>query len=372
MREWFRVENAANDPSTVDIHIIDFIGGWVDDWMNRFFDEEMSTTARSFVEKLAALDDGVKTIRVHINSPGGDVFAALNIANALRDQQAKGRTVETIIDGLAASAASIIAMAGSTVRMADNALLMIHNPWTRAVGEAKDLRQVADELDKIRGAIVATYQWHSDLDAAAIEALMDAETWLDAEEAVAQGFATERVEGLKAAATIDPRAGRALNVPERFRDRVAAYLRTEEPTPEPAPAPAAAPDPAPDPAPAVEVLRLCREAGCLDLAEELVTAALPLEQVQAKVSQARAEREAASRREQEIRSACALAKCPELADGYVRGGMSVADVKAHLTVITAKIDHTEIDGSLDPGTGGDPAAGWKQAFARVKRRGFSR
>src|SRR5690349_6468961 len=118
--KWFRFVNDASDPSTVDIHVIDFIGDWIDQALNEMFGEEISVTAKAFVDQLAALPEGVKAINVHINSPGGDVFAALNIANALRDQQAtKNRTVTTYVDGLAASAASIIAMAGSKVVMAD-------------------------------------------------------------------------------------------------------------------------------------------------------------------------------------------------------------------------------------------------------------
>ncbi len=362
MKHWFRFENATSDPTVVDIHIIDYIGGWFDDLINRYYDEQMTTTARGFVEQLAQIDARVQTIRLHINSPGGDVFAAVNIANALRDQQqTKGRTVTTIIDGLAASAATIIAMAGSTVEMSDNALFMIHNPWTRAVGNAAEFRKAADELDTITAAIIATYQWHSALSTEAIGALMAAETWLDAGEAQAKGFVTSVTTGLKAAATIDPRASRVLNVPDQFRDRVAALLR-----------PAAEAEDAPPPAAAADVLRLCREAGCLDLAEGLVTAGAALEQVTAATATAKASRAAERARAADIRSACDLAKLPELVDGYVRSGMAAVDVRAHLTVLTAKLDRAEIDAGLGPGTGLDLATSWKQASARATGRGLSK
>jgi ATP-dependent protease ClpP protease subunit len=91
--KWFRIENSTDQPTDVDIHIVDVIAGWDDDWLARNFGYDMGVTARAFVEALAKLDANVTTIRVHINSPGGDVFAAMNIANALREQQmSKGRT----------------------------------------------------------------------------------------------------------------------------------------------------------------------------------------------------------------------------------------------------------------------------------------
>lgn len=367
MKTWFRVENAVNDPTTVDIHIIDYIGGWFDDLINRYYGEELALTARGFVDQLSKLDGSVKAIRLHINSPGGDVFAAVNIANALRDQQVtKGRTVTTIIDGLAASAATIIAMAGSTVEMSDNGLFMIHNPWTRAVGNAADFRKVADELETITNAIIATYQWHSPLSAEALAEMMTAETWLDAAAAKEKGFVTSVTEGLKAAATIDPRAERVLNVPEQYRARVSAFLRHE--TEDAVPTPPAMPEPHASAAPAADVLRLCREGECLDLAERFITDGASLEEVSAAIAAARETRAAEQARAREIRAACELAQLSELSEGYIRAGISAADVRAHLTVITAKLDRIEIDAGLVPATGLDIKQSWKRAVERVKGR----
>lgn len=334
--KWFRMETSTTEPTVVDIHIIDFIGGWDEDWWNRNFGYDLALTARAFVEELSKLAESVKTIRVHINSPGGDVFGAINIANALRDQQtSKSRVVETIVDGLAASAASIVAMAGSVVRMSDNALMMVHNPWTIAIGDAKGMRKLADDLDTVRDTIIATYKWHSSLEDDAIIALLDAETWMSADEALANGFATEKVEGLKAAASLDPRSVAKLAVPEKFKARVAALLHKPEP-----------PKDAAAPAPAADVLRLCREGEVLDLAEELVGAGATLEQVQSRVSSERQTRAAAATRASEIRALCEQAKLAELAPGYIAGAMGAADVRAHLTTITGKLDTVEIDGHL--------------------------
>ncbi len=259
--KWYRMDAPADQAATVlDIHIIDFIGDWVDDWFNRNFGYELALTAKAFIDELAKIPANITTLRVHINSPGGDVFSAINIANALRDQQvSKGRTVETIVDGLAASAASLILMAGSVIRVADNALVMIHDPWMGAAGNSRELRASADLLDKFRAAnIIPTYLWHSNLSADEIVALMEAETWMDADEAIAKGFATEKVEGLRAAASISPKAVAGLKVPAKFTARVAAFTKRE--------------DAPPVALSAVEVLRACREADCADLAEELVAA----------------------------------------------------------------------------------------------------
>jgi ATP-dependent protease ClpP protease subunit len=351
-RAWFRFENSATDSSNVDIHIIDFIGGWEDDWIARNWGYEMGVTARSFVEQLAQLGDDVKTIRLHLNSLGGDVQGGINIANALRDQHSKGRTVETYVDGIAASIASVIAMAGSRVVMADNALMMIHDPWAGVTGNARDLRKAADVLDTMRDQqIITTYQWHSTKSADELTAMMEAETWLSADEAIEAGLATEKTQGLRAAASISPVNLDRLRVPAKYRDRVSALLK---------------PSNTPIPADAVDVLRICREAECLDLAEALVVEKLPLDQVRTRVSAEKDRRAAAASREQEIRAICAVEHQDDLADGYVRGQMSPADVRAHLVSIAAKLDGAEIDAALGPKDSGGTS--WKNVFSRIKGR----
>jgi len=341
MKPWFRMDAVADDPSTVDLYIVDIIGGWIDAW----FEEGGGPgvlTAKAFLAQLASLPAAVKTIRLHVNSPGGDVFAAVNIANALRDQRlSKNRTVEVFIEGLAASSASIVIMAGSTIRIADNALVMIHNPWSLAVGTAAEMRKAAEELDTVRATIVSTYRWHSELNDEELVALMDATTWMDADDALLYGFATEKVEGLKAAASLDPRALAAakLAVPEHFRARVEALLeRPEKARLEP-------------PAPAADLLRLCREAEVFDLAEELVASGATLEQATARVRRERETRAAAAERRMEIQTLCATARLPELADGYAQGAMPLEAIRAQLTLLTAKLDAIEIDGSLLPDRG---------------------
>lgn len=362
--QWYRFQNAATDPTVAEIHIIDFIGDWYQDAGNRFWGENIGVTARAFVDELAKLPESVKALRVHINSPGGDVQAGINIANALREQAAKGRSVETVIDGIAASIASVIAMAGTRVSMADNALMMIHNPYSFSVGTAAEMRKTAEVLDAMRNQIVATYKWHATIDDADIVAMMDAETWMGADEALAAGFITEKVEGLKAAASLPPVAVAKLTVPDAFKARFDALV---------APAPKAdapAPTPAPVAFDAAAVVTACCDAGFADLAAELVRAQAAPDAVSARLEQARAERAAAQARSEQITSVCAKARVPELAAGYIVGGMPVDQVRAHLAVITAKLDKVEIDGAL-PVDGQNArqkaAASWDAVYARMKR-----
>lgn len=362
-RTWFTFKNEAQDPSVVDIQIVDFIGSWYDEaW--RDWGVDPGVTAKQFLKDLAALNESVKTIRVRINSPGGDVFAAVHIANALRDQQAsKGRTVETIVDGLAASAASIVAMAGSTITMADNALMMVHNPWSWAVGNAKDMRRVADELDTIRNAIMATYKWHATVSDEDIIALLDAETWMAADEAIAKGFATNKVEGLRAAASIDRRTTAKLTVPDKYRARVDALL---------------APEPTePTPMAAADVLTACSEAG-LDIAfaQSLISAKATSQDVTAKVAQKKTELAAAGARATEIEALCKKGGFTELAQNYIASGMSVDAIKNIVTVHVAKVDGARgnINTDINPDTGAsrsqaelDPAAIYASRKPQAKK-----
>lgn len=155
-------------------------------------------TPKQFKADLDALGN-VREIKVYINSIGGDVFAGQAIHSMLRRHPAK---VTVYIDGLAASIASVVAMAGDVVYMPRNAMMMLHNPWSLAVGNAEVFRKMAEDLDKIRESMVAAYQDKSGLDRDKIIELMDAETWLTAEEAVKLGFADEIEEAKQVAASL--------------------------------------------------------------------------------------------------------------------------------------------------------------------------
>ena len=153
-------------------------------WMSRYMPDIVSSG--KVMEALAAVPDA-QSIEVYINSPGGDVFEAHAIYNALKEHPAP---VNVHVRGLAASAASVIAMAGDTITMGQGAFIMIHNAWTIAMGNAGQLRDQAVLLDKIDGAMSGIYSARTGGDEKQIRKQMAAETWLTADEAVAGGFAT--------------------------------------------------------------------------------------------------------------------------------------------------------------------------------------
>ena len=140
-----------------------------------------------------------EAVEIRINSGGGSVFDGLAIYNLIKDYE--GPTT-VIVDGLAASIASVIALGADKLVMNEGSFFMIHNPWTISGGESKDLRQAADILDKIQSQIVDIYASATGKDEAEIIALMDAETWLNPDEALEMGFAQEIKSGLKIAAAL--------------------------------------------------------------------------------------------------------------------------------------------------------------------------
>ncbi len=146
-------------------------------------------SAKEVTEYLADLD--VENIDVYINSNGGVVDTAIAINNALRRHKAK---VTVNIDGIAASAATLITCAGDIVRMPKNALFMIHNPSTIAMGDSEEMRKQADVLEKYKNSITETYLQKVNIDKEKLSELMDNETWLNAEEALEYGFIDEIIE----------------------------------------------------------------------------------------------------------------------------------------------------------------------------------
>jgi len=177
--------------------------------------------AAAVIEALAGLSGDVN---VRINSPGGDVFEAAAIYNALA--RFPGDVIVDI-DGLAASAASVIAMAGDKIRIAGNALVMIHRAWTIAMGNRTELEKVVATLDKVDKTIVDTYVARvgdkSTRDQ--IESWLDAETWMDAQEAVDRGFADESTDLVQGVEPVVP-AGRYRHVPRGIRESRGERRRT--------------------------------------------------------------------------------------------------------------------------------------------------
>lgn len=181
---WFAMEATKDVAASADVYIYDEIGGY-------------EVNAQSFMDELDALGE-IETINLRINSPGGSIVEGNVIYNTLKRHSAK---VVTHIDGIAASMASVIAMAGDEIHMASNAFLMIHNPWTVSVGDSDKLRKDADLMDKMKLNIINAYS-RSGYSTEELEQLMDAETWLTADEALKAEFIDEIEGGLEAAASI--------------------------------------------------------------------------------------------------------------------------------------------------------------------------
>lgn len=170
---WNWVKNEGEDTRTL------YLTGEISD--ETWFGDEV--TPRMFKDELMA---GSGDITLWINSPGGDVFAAAQIYNMLMDYPGH---VTVKIDGLAASAASVIAMAGSQVEMSPVAMMMIHNPITVAIGDSKEMQKAIDMLAEVKESIVNAYEIKTGLSRNKISRLMDAESWFNAKKAVELGFA---------------------------------------------------------------------------------------------------------------------------------------------------------------------------------------
>ena len=145
---------------------------------------EDGVTARQFADEVNGLE--AQTIHLRINSPGGDVFEGRAMQQALRESNAR---VIAHVDGLAASAATMLTSASDEVEMAPGGFMMIHNAWSIAIGNASDFLDMASWLEKIDGSIRAEYAQKTGKSVEDVQALMDAETWMTADEAVAEGFA---------------------------------------------------------------------------------------------------------------------------------------------------------------------------------------
>lgn len=152
--------------------------------------DESDVSAYSFKEELEDLKT-VSVINVHINSYGGETVQGLAIYNLLKQHSA---TINVYVDGAACSSASIIAMAGDKIYMPKTSLMMIHNCWTWASGNAKELRKQADDMDKMAIAYISAYMSKVNITEDRLKELLDEESWLTAEECIEMGFADEIIE----------------------------------------------------------------------------------------------------------------------------------------------------------------------------------
>ncbi|CUH39536.1 ATP-dependent Clp protease proteolytic subunit 1 [Jannaschia seosinensis] len=212
MKSWYTIRARA---SGAEVLIYDEIGAY-------------GVSAKGFLAELGALPDDAP-IDLRLNSPGGSVFDAVAIHNALSRHAG---TVTVWIDGIAASAASYIAMAGDEIVMPENAFLMIHDPSGLVMGTAADMRDMAGTLDKIAASMTRGYATRSGKPEAEIAALLAAETWLSAAEALEAGLVTRLAEPVRIAASFD--IGRFRNAPPELVEAVEPVEAIEPVEPDPA------------------------------------------------------------------------------------------------------------------------------------------
>jgi len=191
------------------------------------WEEYGEKSAKIFQEELSELGD-VETINLYVNSPGGSVFEGLAIGNQLKRHKAR---VIAHVDALAASIASVIIMAADEIRMPENSMLMIHNPWMYTAGNAVELRKKADELDRIAESAILDYlaKAGEKLKEDELREMLDAETWLSADEAYQYGLCDVVEESNDMAASIsDDLFAKYKNVPKQLKEIPKQGLSAEE------------------------------------------------------------------------------------------------------------------------------------------------
>lgn len=323
-KTWYALQASGEATERViEVFVYGEIGAW-------------GITANQFVQDLRAMDDGVSPVIAAFNSIGGDLFDGLAMHNALSrlGQRCTGR-----IDALAASAASVAVCGAHRVVIAANAMLMIHNPYTYAGGGAEDFRRVADVLDQTLEAIIAAYKAKApDIDDAELRRMVDAETWLTANEAVALGLADEVGDGIKVKACLGQGA-----VLQRFQhapvELVAQLDEPPETDPELEPVDPPLVPPVVDSAKlALMITQRCTTAGISNLVEPLLNSTqLESEEiVLAGLARAKA-----------VNDLCVAARLPEFSAEYVAAGLDAAAVRARLfDKIVTSGKGFEIDNSL--------------------------
>ncbi len=285
-RQWFTFKNEAGQ--TPELFIYDDI----DDWFG--------VSAQGVVDQIRNMD--ATDINVRINCRGGMVFEGIAIYNTLRLHKAN---VHISIEGLAASIASVIAMAGDTVTIAENAMIMIHNPYGWAQGDADAMRKTADVMDKIADSIAVSYTARTGKTIEEMKALMDSETWYTATEALAAGLVDKVDTPIKAAAHFD--VSMFNNVPDNYgrfeqaKDQTKAQIQTVEPQPE---------------AGALVIADLCCQAGYPEKTAAFLKATLSEAQVKARLANY-----------DQIKNLCQTAHHPDKAADFIKDDCSVADVQ---------------------------------------------
>lgn len=306
-QKWYSIEAKADD-KPAEINIFDAIGNT--------WDGE-GVTAKQFISDLKPLAG--KPLALFINSPGGSVSDGLAIYNALKAHDGE---ITVKVMGVAASAASFIAMAGDKIVMPENTFLMVHNPLSWAYGNADEFREVADTLDKIGSSLIGIYVARTKQPEAEIKALLDAETWLTANEALALGFADEVLPEMKVAA--------AFNIDKMPANIKGAFMANKAPeTPPPTKPPVVenvVPPVVESVALADEITRLVAAAG-LDEHLPVFALAESVDAAKAHITEAR-----------NIVALCGVLKMTDKAGAFINAGTTYAEVRKTLIAARASTD----------------------------------
>lgn len=327
-QHWYQIKSEVQaEQTTIEIYIYGEIGGW-------------GITANQFIQDLKAVDDGVSPVVAAFNTIGGDLFDGLAIHNAL---SRLGERCTARIDALAASAGSVAACGAHRMVMASNAMLMVHNPWTYTAGDAEDLRKVADVLDQTFEAIIAAYKAKApDIDDAELRRMVNDETWLTAQEALALGLADEVGNGVDVKACLGRGAvmQRYRQTPKALLDQLETEPASDNPPENPAPTDPPSNDTVNSTALALMITQACSKAGISNLVESLIASTKLADEatVQAAITQAKS-----------VRDLCVAARLPELTAEFVKAGLDKQAVQARLfDKLVSGGKGFEINNSLPP------------------------
>lgn len=298
-KSWYSIKAAAPGSDVAEVSILEPIGGW-------------GLTAKDFLAEFRALQ--APNVKLFINSPGGSVFEALAMFNGMR---ATGKNIEVHILGVAASAASYIAMAGDKIVMPANSFMFVHNPINAVYGNADEMREMADILDKLAVSLTATYNKRFKGETKALQDLLAAESYLSAADCLEYGLCDEVTDEITAVASFDTDA-----LPENIR---ALFTPKAAVTPPAAPKPPAAPPVAL----ADEIALLAKDAG-LEAYTPLFVTDPSLTSVEAAALAIGTARD--------IVAYSKHASLPEMADGLIRGRKTVAEARAALQTAQADLD----------------------------------
>lgn len=304
------VKNAETkaDEIVAQVDLLDEIGFW-------------GITAKDFIDELRAKAGNATRIEMSINSPGGSVYDGVAIFNSLQNLK---KPIHVTILGIAASAASYVAMAGTTITMPENTFMMIHNSWGVSMGGADEMREMAELLDKIDASMLATYVKRTGAKEEDVKAWLSKDTYMTAAEAKERGFADEVIPAVAAKAAFDP---------EQLPTTVKTAFAAAQIKP---------PEPAVNLGLVSQIEAKATEAGLSEFAAswaldtEIADAADPMKALDARIVSAK-----------ETKALCALVKKPDVANAFIAQKVPVADVRKKLLDSAASADEKlDIDAHL--------------------------